>query len=186
MARPNIESSCGCTAPFFLFIVVVLLAMGYACHYYQKQVTTEAFSNPKASLQRPPVASATFDGPAPLTYTMGDYDGIALKTMCKDGWKKTPCSAPLGEPSRNDTVHGHSIPLKHDYENTVNNFPNAPSIDGTKDQPQSDFMFAYNKSSPLCCPSTYSTSTGCVCSTPEQRDWLQSRGNNSPNQYEDL
>ena len=32
--------------------------------------------------------------------------------------------------------------------------------------------------SPDCCPSTYSTSTGCICETAEQAKYLNSRGGN--------
>ena len=39
-------------------------------------------------------------------------------------------------------------------------------------------MFYNNKSSADCCPSTYSTSTGCVCATSEQMNYLNRRGGN--------
>jgi hypothetical protein len=39
-------------------------------------------------------------------------------------------------------------------------------------------MFAKNKSKPECCPSPYSTSSGCVCMTPEQINYLNTRGGN--------
>ena len=39
-------------------------------------------------------------------------------------------------------------------------------------------IFAKNKSKPECCPSPYSTSTGCVCITPEQINYLNTRGGN--------
>jgi hypothetical protein len=38
------------------------------------------------------------------------------------------------------------------------------------------FMWANNVASPLCCPSTFSTSTGCVCTTQNQRDYIAGRG----------
>jgi hypothetical protein len=38
------------------------------------------------------------------------------------------------------------------------------------------FMLANNRTSPNCCPSTFSTSTGCVCTTKNQRDFIASRG----------
>jgi hypothetical protein len=41
------------------------------------------------------------------------------------------------------------------------------------------FMFAKNVSSPACCPSTFSDSNGCVCTTPQQRRYVaQLRGGN--------
>jgi hypothetical protein len=39
-------------------------------------------------------------------------------------------------------------------------------------------MFAKNKFKPECCPSPYSSSTGCVCMTPEQITYLNTRGGN--------
>jgi hypothetical protein len=39
-------------------------------------------------------------------------------------------------------------------------------------------LFAKNKFKPECCPAPYSTSTGCVCMTPEQINYLNTRGGN--------
>ena len=39
-------------------------------------------------------------------------------------------------------------------------------------------IFSNNVQSPLCCPSTYSGSGGCVCATPAQMKFLNSRGGN--------
>tara|TARA_Y100000768_G_C23988811_1_gene690691 strand:- start:118 stop:552 length:435 start_codon:yes stop_codon:yes gene_type:complete len=39
-------------------------------------------------------------------------------------------------------------------------------------------LFAENISKPECCPSTYTTSVGCVCATPEQAKYLNERGGN--------
>ena len=44
--------------------------------------------------------------------------------------------------------------------------------------PKSMFMFTHNQAHPDCCPSTYSTSTGCVCTTKEQVDFINKRGKN--------
>lgn len=40
------------------------------------------------------------------------------------------------------------------------------------------FMFANNEFKPECCPSTYSSSTGCACITQEQVDYINQRGGN--------
>ena len=48
----------------------------------------------------------------------------------------------------------------------------------TKDGKKALFMLTYNQSSPDCCPSTYSSSTGCVCTTQNQRDFVKTRGHN--------
>lgn len=39
-------------------------------------------------------------------------------------------------------------------------------------------IFAENKIDPGCCPSTYSSSLGCICATPEQMKYLNERGGN--------
>lgn len=39
-------------------------------------------------------------------------------------------------------------------------------------------IFAKNKFKPECCPAPYSSSTGCVCMTPEQINFLNTRGGN--------
>ncbi len=40
------------------------------------------------------------------------------------------------------------------------------------------FLFAQNKFSPECCPSTYTSSTGCACMSQDQYNFLVTRGNN--------
>jgi hypothetical protein len=52
-----------------------------------------------------------------------------------------------------------------------------PTIDGTPNSPHHMFMFAYNRSSPDCCPSTFSSDRGCVCMSEAQRNFINRRGN---------
>ena len=55
---------------------------------------------------------------------------------------------------------------------------NFPTVDGDKDSARHMFMFARNKCNIGCCPSTYSCSGGCVCTTNKQRKFVNSRGGN--------
>jgi len=55
---------------------------------------------------------------------------------------------------------------------------NFPTVDGNENSPKHLFMFARNQARPECCPSTYSTSTGCVCRNENQDRVIQSRGGN--------
>ena len=55
---------------------------------------------------------------------------------------------------------------------------NLPTVDGDPNSPKHMFMMAHNQSSPDCCPSTFSTSTGCVCLTDKQKQFIGSRGGN--------
>lgn len=41
------------------------------------------------------------------------------------------------------------------------------------------FMWADNKFDPTCCPSSVSASTGCVCISKEQEDYINQRGGNN-------
>uniref|UniRef100_A0A6C0DFI8 Uncharacterized protein n=1 Tax=viral metagenome TaxID=1070528 RepID=A0A6C0DFI8_9ZZZZ len=45
--------------------------------------------------------------------------------------------------------------------------------------PDSLFMFKNNQCKPECCGSSFSCGGGCVCTTPEQRQYVASRGGNS-------
>ncbi len=40
------------------------------------------------------------------------------------------------------------------------------------------FIFRNNQSKPSCCSASYSSDTGCVCTTPEQRNYINIRGGN--------
>lgn len=57
--------------------------------------------------------------------------------------------------------------------------PNEPLL-GPEFQPGPDslFMFKNNQAKPECCSASYSTDTGCVCTTPQQRNYINMRGGN--------
>ena len=77
---------------------------------------------------------------------------------------------------RDVTVHspiGSPHPLTQDLASA-----NFPTVDGDKKSPRHLFMLARNQASPECCPSTYSTSTGCICTNEKQNKFIQSRGSN--------
>lgn len=62
--------------------------------------------------------------------------------------------------------------FKHLDGNTQGYKPPFPVRQGQLD------MLAKNKFDPNCCPSTYSSSTGCLCVTPDQMKYLNERGGN--------
>jgi len=47
------------------------------------------------------------------------------------------------------------------------------------------FMFKNNQCKPECCGSSFSCSGGCVCTTPDQRQYIASRGGNRTSPAED-
>ena len=61
---------------------------------------------------------------------------------------------------------------------------NFPTVDGKDGSPRHLFMLAHNQVRPECCPSTFSTSTGCVCLTDAQKQLVNKRwGNRSRDLY---
>ena len=105
---------------------------------------------------------------------MSGYDGLCLKTGNQEYWMKSPDNEPLVS---NDTLYtylGSSGPPKMTVSDQ-SALVGAP-IDGVKGSYEKMFMLANNEASPLCCPSTFSTSTGCICTTENQRDFIAARG----------
>ena len=113
----------------------------------------------------------TANSPAPVSYDMGrgvygSYDNIRLIANNNDGWRHPPSNVPLLKNPYLFVPQGTPLPLKSEMVYTQ-----LPK--------DSMFMFSRNQASPECCPSTFSTSTGCVCTTPKQRGYVgEDRGNN--------
>ena len=57
--------------------------------------------------------------------------------------------------------------------------PNEPML-GPQFEPGPDslFIFRDNQAKPECCDSSYASDTGCVCTTPQQRQYINMRGGN--------
>lgn len=115
---------------------------------------------------------------APINQGIGAYSNIELRYPYQNSWRnntqnisllKSPIYAPQGSP----------FPLKSsDSMQPV--YPTmGATVDGQVDSPQMMSMLAFNQAKPECCPSTFSTSTGCVCLTNKQSDWLSLRGGNN-------
>ena len=116
----------------------------------------------------------------PKMPALGDqmpYDGLCLKTGNKESWMKSPDNTSL---LPNDTLYtylGSEGPVKMKISDQAALI--GPPVDGVDGSPEKMFMFANNRSSPSCCPSTFSTSTGCICTTENQRDYVAERGGNN-------
>jgi hypothetical protein len=80
---------------------------------------------------------------------IGPYDGVRLSTGNSSSWRYTAPNEPL-----------------------KGNFPKfTPGPDNL-------FMFKDNQCKPSCCGASFSCDGGCVCTTPEQRDYINTRGGN--------
>ena len=117
-------------------------------------------------------AILSVDQPANLSWNMGrgvpgSLDGIILKPggVGASSWRFQPNNVPKMK-GRFWVPNGTPLPLKCEMQ--YQTFPK-----------NSMFMFAQNVSSPACCPSTYTSDIGCICTSPAQRRWVaQQRGNN--------
>ena len=105
---------------------------------------------------------------------MGPYDGLCLQTGNNQYWMKSPDETSLVPNDALFTYLSSQGPTKPVF--TDNSALYGPPVDGHPDSDKKMFMLANNRTSPNCCPSTFSTSTGCVCTTKNQRDFIASRG----------
>ena len=79
---------------------------------------------------------------------IGPFDGVSL--TCPDGVSKWKCNMP------NEPLNGPAF----------------------EPGPDSLFMFKNNQCKPECCPSSYTCNGGCVCTSPDQRQVIATRGGN--------
>ena len=116
-----------------------------------------------------------FEKFAPTNYSMGKFSNLLLKPNGCSEWRRKPACNKLV--SKIYTPQGNQLPLKPNFTEPINS---GPPIDGnSEDDTRKDmFIFAYNKCSPDCCPSTFSCSNGCICTTKNQREYINQRGNN--------
>jgi hypothetical protein len=105
---------------------------------------------------------------------IGPYDGLCLKTGNQEYWMKSPDEVQLVPNEGLYTYLSSQGPIKMKLSDQA--ALKGPPVDGVTGSVEKMSMFANNVTSPLCCPSTFSTSTGCVCSTKNQRDFIASRG----------
>ena len=71
--------------------------------------------------------------------------------------------------------------LKVSWENNNNNVVNNlnTNVGGEVPLPEGQlYMFYKNKFNDNCCPSSYSSSSGCACLSKEQANYLNQRGGN--------
>ena len=110
----------------------------------------------------------------PKILNMGPYDGICMKSGNQEYWMKSPDETALVPNDGLYTYLSSQGPIKMKLSDQA--ALRGPPVDGVKGSPEKMFMWANNITSPQCCPSTFSTSTGCLCTTKNQRDFVAARG----------
>lgn len=112
---------------------------------------------------------------------LSSYDGVKLQsdqyTIHK--WRSNPANKRLKVDKPIKTYQGLSNSILMEKIDGPLMDTSKPPVDGLKNQNEkhnSMFLFRFNQFSPECCPSTYSTSKGCVCTTDFQREFIARRG----------
>jgi len=104
-----------------------------------------------------------------------NYNNLCLETGNPEEWAHSPTNIPLISNDALYTIQGTESPY-YEYKTDNSDLP-GPPVDG-ESGPNNMFMFSNNIVSPNCCPSMYTTSDGCVCTTDKQREFVNTRGHN--------
>ena len=142
-------------------------------------VSSEPAGSPADDSSAPQVVTVKPSvSPIDTKLRMGPYDGLCVRTL----------NQKFRDLSKNGLVSNDKLMTYLGVQGPVQNVVSddsdlsGPNVDGDPKSPQRLFMFANNTASLNCCPSTYSTDRGCVCSTEKQDDFVTRRGfNNSAN-----
>jgi len=108
--------------------------------------------------------------------SIGPYSGLYLRNTEAEYWKHPPANLPVF-PQALYTPQGTPLALSPTAMNTDPQ-SNGPTLDGTSSTPKSMFMFAKNQCKPECCPADFSCDGGCICTTENQRNFINTRGGN--------
>ena len=116
-----------------------------------------------------PANNAPANAPANNAYQVkeGFSSGLESAAGAKDSYR------PIGQFDGVKLSTGNSV---SEWRYTA---PNEP-LQGAEFTPDSDnlFMFKNNQCKPECCGASFSCGGGCVCTTPQQRQYIASRGGN--------
>ncbi len=144
-----------------LTTLVVIVVVLFLCMMDMR----EKFANYATPSHKGGVCGGIDVSKLPRTSLVRGYDRLVVKEE-EDGHK-------LVSDVSISTPTGDDVKLESDLMAAQ-----FPSIDGQKDSPRHMFTLAKNQCHPGCCPSDYSCSTGCVCTSQNQRDFINKRGGN--------
>lgn len=104
-----------------------------------------------------------------------------MKVTAKEAMTNLARAALLDEDSNSD-IKDSWISKSYGYAANMGNKTRMEKNANIKGTPvpleETMVYFKDNEFKPSCCPATYSTSTGCACSSPEQIKYLNERGGN--------
>ena len=126
-----------------------------------------------------------------VCFIIGGFIGVNMFCSCAGGVNEGFSSATDLMGAALDYSMGKGVKNSWDKPNTdmsrnINQGLEG-NVGGPVPLPEGElFMWRENKSDPNCCPGIYSTSTGCICSSPEQMNYLNERGGNRTIGYGDF
>lgn len=140
------------------------------------QVSSDPSPSPAESVSQPSTRNSNVSvTPIDTSLRMGPYDGLCVRTL----------NQKFKDLSNNKLVSNNELMIYQGVQGPIQNMVSddsalsGPNVDGDPDSPQRLFMFANNEASLNCCPSTYSTDRGCVCTTEKQDQFIRRRGFNN-------
>jgi len=138
-------------------------------------VSAEPIESPSDSVKPPQIVKVEPSvSPIDSKLRIGPYDGLCVRTLNQKF-----------RDFNNELISNKNLMNFQGVQGPVQNVVSddsdlvGPNVDGDPNSPQRLFMFANNKASLNCCPSTYSTDRGCVCSTEKQDNYIRRRGFNN-------
>ena len=138
-------------------------------------ISAEPIESPSESVPPPQVVRIEPSvSPIDSKLRIGPYDGLCVRTLNQ---KFRDYNNSLIDNNKLMNFQGVQGPVQNVVSD--NSDLTGPTVDGEDESPQRLFMFANNKASLNCCPSTYSTDRGCVCSTEKQDKFIRRRGYNN-------
>ena len=158
--------------PILVSGLVLLLVANVIMMYYRPfgLVYGEAFQAMAVSGEQVPVATPAMAAP-PAPAEEKKKEGFESYSLATGGGAKDKYE-PIGPFDGVKLSTGNSSAWRYTA-------PNEPLM-GPAFTPGADslFMFKNNQCKPECCGASFSCDGGCVCTTPQQRDYINQRGGN--------
>jgi hypothetical protein len=113
---------------------------------------------------------------------MAENQGNMYRKDMKEGFRSNYAEVSGGAKDNYQAMgpyDGVRLPTGNDISTFRTTSPNEPLLGAPFKVGDDDlFIFKNNQCKPECCGASFSCSGGCVCTTPDQRDYINGRGGN--------
>ena len=121
---------------------------------------------------------------------VAENQGSKYRKEMREGFRSTNYAEVSGGTNDNYEAMGPFDGIRLPTGNNVSSWrttaPNEPLLGAPFNVGDNElFIFKNNQCKPECCGASFSCSGGCVCTTPEQRDYINGRGGNRTAPAED-